>query len=78
MIVKVIYEPFVNYEIYTNVEKVERKITEDCEILVITTNKEENSNIIKISKIDEKGNRPSLISSAYLMNIDGKTIERLV
>lgn len=84
MIVKVqtFEDSFVDsYEeqIYSNVEKIfkERDINQDIFIKLIIKG-QEIEEIIPITHIDENGNHPALVGAVWLMNNDGKTIERLI
>ena len=66
-------------QIYSNVEKVFRfrDKNEDEFIELKITNQEENE-LIPVTYTDEKGNHPSLVGAIWLMNNEGKTIERLI
>ena len=65
-------------QIYSNVEKIfkERDINQDIFIKLITKG-QEIEEIIPITHIDENGNHPALVGAVWLMNNDGKTIERI-
>lgn len=80
--VQVFKDNFVNsYEeqIYSNVEKIfkERDINEDIFLKLIIKGQEVEE-IIPITHFDENGNHPALVDAVWLMNNDGKTIERLI
>ena len=66
-------------DIYSNVEKIFRfRDKNDDEFLNLQINGQEHLELIPITHIDEKGNHPSLVGAIWLMNNEGKTIERLV
>ena len=66
-------------QIYFNVEKIyRRKDEEDNEYLQLKIKEQEQLEFIQVTRIDEKGNHPSLVGAIWLMNNEGKTIERLV
>lgn len=65
-------------QIYSNVEKIfkERDINQDIFIKLIIKG-QEIEETIPITHIDENGNHPALVGAVWLMNNDGKTIERI-
>ncbi len=66
-------------QIYSNVEKVYRvKDKVDNEFLQLKIKNQDLLEIIPITYIDKEGNHPSLVGAVWLMNNEGKTIERLV
>jgi len=66
-------------QIYSNVEKVfrYRDVNED-EFLDLIITGQEIKETIPITHFDEDGNHPSLVGAVWLMNNEGKTIERLI
>lgn len=66
-------------EIYSNVEKIFkfRDINEDIFINLKIKNQEELE-LIPITHIDKDGNHSALVGAIWLMNNEGKTIERLI
>lgn len=66
-------------EIYSNVENVykTRDINDDIFIELQTKEQEINSTI-PVTHIDENGNHPALVGAIWLMNDEGKTIERII
>lgn len=66
-------------QIYSNVEKIFRfrDVNED-EFLNLKIKNQEEFELIPITHLDENGNHPSLVGTVWLMNDEGKTIERLV
>lgn len=66
-------------EIYSNVERVckTRDINEDLFINLKIKN-QDIEKIIPVTHIDKEGNHPALVGAIWLMNNEGKTIERLV
>lgn len=65
-------------QIYSNVENIFRfRDSVDDEFLNLQILNKENMILIPITKIDKNGNHPSLIDAIWLMNDEGKTIERL-
>lgn len=66
-------------QIYFNVEKIYRRKDEvEDEFLQLKIKEQEQLETIPVTRIDEKGNHPSLVGAIWLMNNEGKTIERLV
>lgn len=66
-------------QIYSNVEKIFRfRDANNDEFLNLQIKEQENLELIPITHTDEKGNHPSLVGAIWLMNDEGKTIERLV
>lgn len=66
-------------QIYSNVEKVyRRKDKADNEFIELQIKGQEFLELIPITYTDENGNHPSLTGAMWLMNDEGKTIERLV
>lgn len=65
-------------EIYANVEKIFRfrDINQD-EFLNLKIKNQDEFELIQITHIDEDGNHPALVGAIWLMNNEGKTIERL-
>lgn len=66
-------------EIYSNVEKVFRfrDINQD-EFLNLKIKNQEEFELIPITHIDKDENHPALVGAIWLMNNEGKTIEKLV
>ena len=66
-------------EIYSDVERVykTRDINEDLFIKLKIKN-QDIEEIIPVTRIDEEGNHPAIAGAIWLMNDEGKTIERLV
>lgn len=66
-------------EIYSNVEKVFKfRDSVDNEFLNLKIKGQEQLELIPITTIDEDGNHPSLVGAIWLMNDEGKTIERII
>ena len=66
-------------EIYSNVEKVFRfRDVNNDEFLNLKIKNQEVLELIPVTYIDENGNHPSLVGAIWLMNDEGKTIEKLV
>ena len=66
-------------EIYSNVEKIFKfRDTVDNEFLNLKIKDQEQLELIPITTIDNDGNHPALVSAIWLMNNEGKTIERLI
>ncbi len=66
-------------QIYSNVERVYRiKDRQENEFLQLKIKEQDQLELIPVTKIDEEGNHPSLVGAIWLMNNEGKTIERLV
>lgn len=66
-------------EIYSNVETIFRnRDSVDNEFLYLKMKDNTELITIPITTIDEKGNHPALVGAIWLMNDEGKTIERLV
>jgi len=66
-------------EIYSNVEKVFKfRDSVDSEFLNLKIKGQEQLELIPITTIDEDGNHPSLVGAIWLMNDEGKTIERII
>ena len=83
MIVKVQHfnDKFVDVyeeEIYSNVEKIFKfRDSVDSEFLNLKIKGQEQLELIPVTTIDEDGNHPSLVGAIWLMNDEGKTIERI-
>lgn len=66
-------------QIYSNVERVYRiKDKNEDEFIQLKIKGQDLLETIPVTHIDENGNHPSLTGAIWLMNDDGKTIERLV
>lgn len=66
-------------EIYSNVENIYRsRDSVDNEFLHLKTKDNDELIIIPITTLDENGNHPALVGAIWLMNNEGKTIEKLV
>lgn len=66
-------------EIYSGVEKVFMfRDSVNSEFLNLKIKGQEEPELIPITTIDEDGNHPSLVGAIWLMNDEGKTIERIV
>ena len=66
-------------EIYSNVEKVFKfRDSVDSEFLNLKIKGQEQLELIPITTIDEDGNHPSLVGAIWLMNDEGKTIEKII
>lgn len=66
-------------QIYSDVERVYRiKDKADNEFIQLKIKGQELLETIPVTCIDENGNHPSLTGAIWLMNDEGKTIERLV
>lgn len=66
-------------QIYSNVEKIFRfRDVNDDEFLNLKIKNQEELELIPITHIDENGNHPALVGAIWLMNDEGKTIERLI
>lgn len=66
-------------EIYSNVEEIYRnRDSVENEFLYLKVKEQDELKIIPITTIDENGNHPSLVGTVWLMNGEGKTIEKLV
>lgn len=66
-------------EIYSNVEKIFRfRDINGDEFLNLKIKNQEELDLIPVTHIDENGNHPALVGAVWLMNDEGKTIERLV
>lgn len=66
-------------EIYSNVEKIFRfRDTNQDEFLNLKIKNQDEFELIPITHIDEDGNHPSLVGAVWLMNNEGKTIEKLI
>lgn len=66
-------------EIYSNVEKVFRfRDANQDEFLNLKIKNQDEFELIPITHIDKDGNRPALVGAIWLMNNEGKTIEKLV
>lgn len=66
-------------EIYSNVEKIFRfRDTNQDEFLNLKIKNQDEFELIQITHIDKDGNHPALVGAIWLMNNEGKTIERLV
>ena len=66
-------------QIYSNVERIYRihDKVED-EFLQLKIKEQEHLELIPVTHIDKDGNHPSLVGAIWLMNNEGKTIERLI
>ena len=84
MIVKVQHfkDEFVGvYEeqIYSDVEKIFRfRDKNEDEFINLKIKNQEEFELIPVTHIDDNGNHPALVGAIWLMNNEGKTIERLV
>lgn len=67
-----------NQQIFGNVKKTHKFMECGDYFLEIQFKGEEQTEIIPITKTDKDGNHPSLVSSIWLMNDEGKTIERII
>lgn len=66
-------------QIYSNVERVYRiKDKADNEFIQLKIKGQELLEPIPVTYTDENGNHPSITGAMWLMNDEGKTIERLV
>lgn len=66
-------------EIYSNVEKVFRfRDTNQDEFLNLKIKNQDELELIPITHIDKDGNHSALVGAIWLMNNEGKTIEKLV
>ena len=66
-------------EIYSNVENIyKNRDSVDSEFLHLKTKENTELTTIPITTIDEEGNHPSLVDAIWLMNDEGKTIEKLI
>ena len=66
-------------QIYSNVEKVFRfRDANSDEFLNLKIKNQEELELIPVTHFDENGNHPSLVGAIWLMNDEGKTIEKLV
>lgn len=66
-------------QIYSDVERVYRiKDKNEDEFIQLKIKGQELLELIPITHIDENGNHPSLVGAIWLMNNEGKTIEKLV
>jgi hypothetical protein len=66
-------------EIYSNVERIfkTRDVNDDIFINLVIK-EQETLELIPVTHIDENGNHSSLVGAIWLMNNEGKTIERLI
>ena len=66
-------------EIYSNVDRIAktRDINEDIFINLVIKG-QEITEIIPVTNIDNEGNHISLVGGIWLMNNEGKTIERII
>lgn len=66
-------------EIYANVERVYkfRDLVED-EFLHLKIKGQEDMELVPVTRLDEEGNHQSVVGCVWLMNDEGKTIEKLV
>lgn len=65
-------------QIHFNVEKIFKKKDKiENDFLYLKIKNQEEFEIIPITRIDENGNHPSLVGAVWLMNNEGKTIEKL-
>lgn len=66
-------------EIYSNVEKIFRfRDKNQDEFMNLKIKNQDELELIPITHIDKDGNYPALVGAIWLMNNEGKTIERLV
>lgn len=66
-------------EIYSDVEKIFRfRDTNQDEFLNLKIKNQDTFELIPITHIDEDGNHSALVGAIWLMNDEGKTIEKLV
>lgn len=66
-------------EIYSNVEKIFRfRDKNQDEFMNLKIKNQELLELIPVTYTDENGNHPSITGAMWLMNDEGKTIERLV
>ena len=66
-------------QIYSNVERVYRiKDDNEDEFIQLKIKGQELLELIPVTYIDEKGNHCSMTGAIWLMNDEGKTIERLI
>lgn len=66
-------------EIYSNVEKIFRfRDTNQDEFLNLKIKNQDEFELIPITHIDKDGNHQALVGAIWLMNNEGKTIEKLV
>lgn len=66
-------------QIYSNVERIYRiKDKNDDEFIQLKIKGQELLETIPVTYTDENGNHPSMTGAIWLMNDEGKTIERLI
>ncbi len=66
-------------EIYSNVEKIFRfRDKNQDEFMNLKIKNQDELELIPTTHIDKDGNHPALVGAIWLMNNEGKTIERLV
>lgn len=66
-------------EIYSNVEKIFRfRDTNQDEFLNLKIKNQDEFELIPITHIDKDGNHPALVGAVWLINNEGKTIEKLI
>lgn len=66
-------------QIYSEVERVYRiKDKIEDEFIQLKIKGQEHLELIPVTHIDKNGNHPALVGAIWLMNDEGKTIERLV
>lgn len=66
-------------EIYSNVEKIFRfRDKNQDEFMNLKIKNQDELELIPITHIDKDGNHLALVGAIWLMNNEGKTIERLV
>lgn len=66
-------------QIYSGVEKIFRfRDKNQDEFINLKIKNQDELELIPITHIDKNGNHPALVGAIWLMNDEGKTIERLV
>lgn len=66
-------------QIYSDVQRIYRvKDKVEDEFIQLKIKGQDLLEIIPVTHIDNNGNHPSLVGAIWLMNNEGKTIERLV
>ncbi|MEI3530678.1 MAG: hypothetical protein V8Q75_06460 [Bacilli bacterium] len=78
MIVKVQHHNSIEKEIYSNVENIFISHVECGDLIELQIKDKEAREPIFITKKDDNGNYPAIVSAVWLMNDKGQTIERLV
>lgn len=64
--------------IFGNVTKIYKYMDAGDQYLEIYIKGKEEPEFVAITKTDKSGNHPALVSSIWLMNDEGKTIERII